>query len=302
VTWQPESDLTGEEPAAGWAMRAGGGPAEDLLPGGQDDAGQDDAGGDYPAGPDPSPRRGRWAAMVAVLALGLCGLAGGAAGAVRQLLPREFSPAQQQQIQNWELTKRWRLWPAGQIFPATVGYQVSADMLNGTQGLGLTARRLGIAPQSSCGTAVSAAAAKVLAAAHCAAMLRATYVDASGSMVVTLGVAALPTAAAAMTAAPRLAAASRDQGLAVHALAVARSPAASFRQPQRQYSTAYQVGPYIVLATAGFTDGRRHVQLNTDDYYEEEMSSLANGLAAGLARRIGKGSLALPTCPGAPGC
>jgi hypothetical protein len=296
VTWQPEADHSGEEPPAGWARPADGGPAGDLLPGGQDDA-----GGGYPGYPGPPPRRGRWAAMVAVLALGLCGLAGGAAGAVRQLMPREFSPAQEQQIQNWEMTKRWRALPAGQIFPATVGYQVPPGLLNGPQGLGLTASRLGIAPQSSCGTAVSAAAAAVLAAAHCAAMVRATYVDASGSMVVTLGLAALPSTTAAETAVQRLAAASRDQGLAVHAFAVARSPAASFRQPQRQFSTVVQLGPYVVLATAGFTDGRRHVQLNTDDYYEEEMSSLAGGLAGSIAHRLGTRPLE-PTCPGAPGC
>jgi hypothetical protein len=297
VTWQPESDHSGEEPPAGWAVPAAGEPAGDLLPGGQDEA-----GGGYSAYPGPPPRRGRWAAIVAVLALGLCGLAGGAAGAVRQLLPREFSPAQQQQIKNWEMSRRWRVLQAGQIFPAAVGYQVAPGKLNGTQGLGLTARRLGIAPQSSCGPAVSAAAVAVLRAAHCAAMLRATYVDATGSMVVTLGVAVLPNSTAARNAAPRLAAAVHDQGLAVHAFPVARSPAASFRQPQRQFSTAYQLGPYVVLATAGFTDGRRRVQLNTDDYYEEEMSSLASGLANSIAHRLGKSPLLEPTCPGAPGC
>jgi hypothetical protein len=296
VTWQPESDQSGEDPPSDGAGPAAGASEGDLLPGGPEEA-----SGGYSAYPVPPSRRGRWAAMVALLAVGLCGLAGGAAGAVRQLLPREFSSAQQQQIQTWEMTRRWRALPAGQIFPAAVGYQVQPEMLNGTQGLGLTASRLGIAPQSSCAAAVSAAAAAVLTAAHCAAMLRATYVDASGSMVVTLGVAALPSMTAAMTAVPRLTEASHDQGLAVHAFAVARSPAASFRQPQRQFSTAVQFGPYIVLVTAGFTDGRRHVELNTDDYYEEEMSSLAGGLATTIAHRLGQPP-GTPSCPGAPGC
>lgn len=276
-------------------MPPGDEPARDLPPGDRDGA------GDGYSQPGPPRHRGRWVAMVALLVLGLCGLAGGAAGAVRQLLPRQFSPAQQQQIRNWEMTRRWRALEAGQIFPETVGYQVQPDMLNGTQGLLLTARRLGIAPQSSCGKAVSAAAAAVLAADHCAAMLRATYVDASGSMVVTLGVAAMPDALAAMTAAPRLEAALHDQSLAVHAFAVARSPAAFFRQPQRQFSAAFQFGPYVVLATAGFADGRHHVQLTTDNYYEEEMSSLASGLANSVAKRLGAQPPAA-TCPGAPGC
>ena len=295
MTWQAESDRGGQEPQADWAMPAVGEAAGDLQP-----SAPDGAGGGYSRLGQP-PRRGRWVAMVALLAVGLCGLAGGAAGAVRQLLPREFSLVQQQQIQNWEMTRRWRAMPAGQIFPATVTYQVSPDMLNSAQGLSLQAIRLGIAPQSGCGQAVAAAAAAVLAADHCSAMLRATYVDASGSMVVTLGVGVLPNTLMAMKAAPRLEAALHDQSLAVRAFTVARSPAASFRDPQRQYSTAVQYGPYVVLATAGFTDGRHHVRLATDDYYEEEMSSLANGLASSVAKRLGKPPPA-PTCPGGPGC
>lgn len=296
MTWQAESEQSGEESSADWGVPDTGELAPDLL-----QLGADQAGSGYPAGRGAQSRRGRWVAVVTLLALGLCGLAGGAAGAVRQLLPREFTPAQQLKIQNWEMTRRWRAMPAGQIFPLTIGYQVPADMLNSAQGLALDASRLGIAPQSSCDKAVSAAGAAVLTAEHCAAMLRATYVDASGSMVITLGVAALPDTLAAMQAERQLQAAFHDQDLAVHAFAVARSPAASFRQPERQLSTAYQFGPYVVLATAGFSDGRHHVQLTSDNYYEEEMSSLADGLANSVVKRLGQRPLE-PTCPGAPGC
>lgn len=285
MTWQPDAVNTGDEAPADLPGPAGAESPEYVAPGGP-----------------PTRARGRsWAAIVALLAVGLCGLAGGAAGAVRQLLPREFSASQQRQIQTWEMTRRWRAMQAGQIFPATISYPVSPQDLNGVQGLVLTATRLALAPQSSCRGAVSAAAVTVLAAARCAAVLRATYVDASGSMAITLGVAALPDAAAAMTAAQKLARAIRDQGLAVHAFPVARTPAAGFRQAQRQFSIAVAAGPYVILATAGFTDGRRHVQLSTDDYYEQEMSSLAYGLAGNVSRRLGATPLP-PTCPGAPGC
>ena len=256
---------------------------------------------DYPQLP-PAPRRGRsWVAMLALLAIGLCGLAGGAAGAVRQLLPREFSLAQQRQIQTWEMTRRWRAQQAGQIFPATLPYLVPGQSLNSSDDLALTARRLGIATPGSCGRVVSKSAAAVLAAGRCAAVLRATYLDASESMVATVGVAAMPTTAAALAAVAELGVSARSQSFAVHAFPLARSAAASFRQAQRQYSIAMSAGPYVILATAGFTDGRRHVPLSTDDYIKQEMNSLVTGLVKDLVHHLGK-QVPAATCPGAPGC
>ena len=273
------------------------GPPAELAPPPPDPA--------IPAGypqPPPAPHRGRsWAAMLALLAIGLCGLAGGAAGAVRQLLPREFSVAQQGQIQNWQMTRRWRAQQAGQVFPASLQYQIPNTSLNSKNNLALTARRLGIAAPSSCGKAVSKSAAAVLAAGRCASVLRATYLDASESMVTTVGVAALPTHAAALAAVDKLAPAVHNQSFALHAFALAGSAAASFRQAQRQLSVAVVAGPYVVLATAGFTDGRRHVPLSSDDYIQLEMSSLVSGLADDVAHSLGK-PVPVPTCPGAPGC
>jgi hypothetical protein len=298
VTWQPGPASDEEESPADRAELGNAGQAAHAVMAAAEPAVE--AGG-YPQLP-PAARRGRsWAAMVAVLAIGLCGLAGGAAGAVRQLLPRDFSAAEQHQIQTWEMTRRWRAMPAGQIFPLTERYQVQGGLLNSTHGLWLTARRLGIAPPSSCAGAVSRAAAAVLASGRCTAVLRATYLDASGSMVITVGVAALPTPTAAMAASERLTGALRNQGLALHAFPLARSAAAGFRQAQRQFSIAEPAGPYVVLATAGFTDGRRHVALSTDDYLEVEMSSLAYGLAGNVSRRLDAPPPA-PVCPGAPGC
>jgi hypothetical protein len=239
--------------------------------------------------------------MVALLAIGLCALAGGAAGAVRQLLPREFSVAQQRQILTWEMTRRWRAQQAGEIFPATLPYQVVASSLNGSDNLELTARRLGIATPGSCGKVVSKSAAAVLAAGRCAAVLRATYLDASESMVATVGVAALATPGAATAAAAKLGSSAHNQSFAVHAFPLARSAAASFRQAQRQISMAMSTGPYVILATAGFTDGRRHVPLSTDDYIYQEMNSLVSGLVKDLLMHLGK-QVPAATCPGAPGC
>jgi len=331
VKWEPGPASDGEESPPGWT--AGGDdpapgrlPPSDLEPGlVEADCVQSDPADHRPLAPDPvqpspeapaeadsqavgypqdPPRahRGRsWLAIAVLLAIGLCGLAAGAAGAVRQILPREFSAAQQSQIQTWEMTRRWRALPAGQIFPPTERYQVPQLALNSAHGLSLTARRLSIAPAGNCGKAVSRAAAAGLAVGRCATVLRATYLDSSGSMVVTVGVAAMPTISAATAASGRLAGVIHNQSLAVHAFPVARSAAASFRQPQRQFSLAMFAGPYVVLATAGFADGRRQVPLATDDYILQEMSSLADGLAVDISRRLDIVP-ATPACPGAPGC
>jgi hypothetical protein len=242
----------------------------------------------------------RWTAVVLLLGIGLCGLAAAAAGVAHQLLPRQFTVAQQRHIMTWEMTRRWRAVPAGKIFPAVVAYKVPAAAVNASQGLVLYARRLGISPAASCASAVSGAAAAVLAASHCSTVLRATYVDSSGSMVVTVGVAVMPDAQMAAAAAHKLSAGGNGLALAITALPVARTAASGFHDRQRQLSAATDEGPYVILSTAGFTDGRRHVRLASDYYYDQEMTSLAEGLAQATGA-IGAPP-AIPRCPGAPGC
>jgi hypothetical protein len=237
--------------------------------------------------------------MVLLLGLGLCGLAAAAVGVAHQLLPRQFSLAQARQIETWEMTGRWRALSAGQIFPASVTYTLPATAVNSAQSLPLAARRLAISPAIGCASAVSAAAAKVLAAAHCSAVMRATYVDSSGSMVATVGVAVLPDSQAAQTAARALAA--HGLALTVRALPVPGTVARGFGDAQRQLAAVEQAGPYVILSTAGFTDGRPHVRLASDFYYDQEMGSLADGLALSAGALLGTGPV-IPKCPGAPGC
>jgi hypothetical protein len=122
------------------------------------------------------PGRSGWHRGLTLLALilGTAGLAASAAGVSSQLLPRRFSPAQQQQIMAWETAGRWRTTPAGKIFPASVAYQVPAGALNADSSLSLTAHLLGIARQASCQGASDPAAVAVLSAGRCVAVLRAT--------------------------------------------------------------------------------------------------------------------------------
>ena len=67
---------------------------------------------------DTPPRRGvrgRRAAALIALALGLAGFAFSITAVAIQLLPRHFTAAQQRQIEDWEIASRWQTMPAGQI-------------------------------------------------------------------------------------------------------------------------------------------------------------------------------------------
>jgi hypothetical protein len=254
-------------------------------------------------------RRRRLAALIALL-LGMAGLAVSLNGVTTQLLPRQFTSVQQEQIESWEIASRWRALAAGQIFPATVAYQLPAQVLQGPAPLSLDALRVGIAPQSGCSGGVTTAAATVLHRSGCEAVLRATYVDVTRSYVMTVGIAVLPTASAALTAEeglirPRLTAARDVTGTGQLAAGVElvrfRGQAASLYDYSRQISSSFVEGSYLVMYAAGYADGRPRVRVSEDKYSEAEMISLAWGVAHSVAHTLAHRP-APPHCPGAPGC
>ena len=268
------------------------------------DVGRQDRGG--------SPGRGRRVAAILALILGLVGFAVSMTGVAIQLLPRQFTAGQQRQIEAWEVMRRWQTMPAGQIFPASVSYQLSAGVLQDAAPLNLDALRVSIAPQQSdCAKAVtSAAAGAVLRRNGCQAVLRATYVDATRSYVMTVGVAVLPTAAAAASAASELSqahlAAARDAvgatRLQAGVLVVRfRGAAARLYDYSRQISASFTAGPYVVMYAAGYSDSRPRVPVAEDPYSDKEMTSMAQGVAQSVANTLAA-SPAPPHCPGAPGC
>ncbi|HEV3295657.1 MAG TPA: hypothetical protein VG123_42320 [Streptosporangiaceae bacterium] len=247
-------------------------------------------------------RRRRRGLFLLLLALSLAGLAASAAGVLVQILPRTFSPAQKQQIMAWEMGKRWRLWPAGQIFPAAVRYQVPALALSGPAGLPLAAHRSGIASQASCQSAADPPVAQVLLGHGCTAVLRATYADATQSLAVTVGIAVLPSPAAARAALrglPRMAGSSFTPGL--RAVPFRHTPVARFGNRQRQLSWDRAAGPYLVFATVGYADGRRRVNETSNLYATAEMVGLENGIGGWVAAHLGAAPPA-PRCPGGPAC
>ncbi len=254
--------------------------------------------GEAPA--DPGRSGWRRGLTVTALFLGTAGLAASAAGVSAHLLPRKFTAAQQQQIMAWETARRWRTMPAGKIFPPTITYQLPAYTLEAGAQLPLTAHRVGIARQATCKAASDPAAAAVLATHRCAAVLRATYADQTDSMLVTVGVAVMPGATAAKSAAGQLSS-GRQPHPGVDALSFRDTLAQAFGDQQRQLSWAISEGPYLVMSTVGYADGRPREQVSSDPYVSQEMTSLADGVADAVGIPLGAPP-SPPRCPGAPGC
>ena len=249
----------------------------------------------------------RPAVVVAALVIGILGLSLSALQVATGLLPRKFTPAQQQQIMAWEVAGRWRELPAGAIFPATTTYP-PPEVLNDGGALTLTTRRLGIARQASCQQAVDLAAAPALARGSCQALLRATYVDGTGTYLVTVGVAAFPGSTQAAAAQQTLSSPALSHAGDVNALAAGvrtasftGTPAAGFTDARRQLSGSLSAGPYVVLYTIGYADGRPMVPVGVDGYTYAEMSSMGEGLANSIAGKL-SAPPPVPHCPGAAGC
>ena len=235
-----------------------------------------------------------------------------AVGLAAQVLPRQFTVAQQRQIEEWQVSSRWQTLLAGQIFPARVSYSLPATVLQDASPLTLNALRVGIAPQqANCGRGVTnAAAGTVLRRAGCRAVLRATYVDSTRSYAMTVGVAVLPTEAAAAgvnagLAQPRLAAAGDAYGAGrlTAGVSVVRfaGPAGELYDYNRQIAASFTDGPYVVMYAAGYADGRPRVPVSQDSYAYSEMTRMAEGVAQSVAATLGAAP-APPRCPGAPGC
>ena len=241
------------------------------------------------------------------LVVGVAGMILTGSLAYSGMMPRKFTPAEQQQIMAWEVAARWREVPAGVIFPATATYPPPSALLDGGA-LTLEAKRLGIARGVPCAQAADPAAAGVLDVSGCQGLLRSTYVDETGTFLVTVGVAAFPGAAQAAKAsqaltAPRLTHAGHLDVLApgVRAATFAGTPAQTFTDSKRQLAGSVSDGPYIVLYAIGYADGRPKVPVDVDGYTYAEMTSMGQGLARAIARKLTVPP-PVPRCPGTPGC
>jgi hypothetical protein len=256
-------------------------------------------------------RRPGLAAILALLGLG--GLAVAGYAAYGQLMPRVFTRVQQRQIEAWEVASRWRTIPATRLFPAVVPYRLAGAPSGSAVLLRLAARRLAIARQESCARAAGAGKPllTLLARDGCQVILRASYSGADSSFVLTVGIAVLPSQASALAAAGYLAhrpgsaptapAGVRTAHLVLRPFPVPGTPAAGFGLRQRQFSWVADAGPYLVVTTMGYADGRRRVQVTKDPYTYQEMSSMARGVVATIAAPLDRAPQ-VPHCPGGPAC
>ncbi|MEV0601575.1 hypothetical protein AB0I82_20030 [Streptomyces sp. NPDC050315] len=195
----------------------------------------------------------RTAAATACLVLGLGLIGGAAAGSWLAGGPGGDQAAAAAFTDARDL---WHSVPVRALFPQTL--QGTAA---GPGGADRTWHRIAVAPDSGCTKAFDPLLAKALAPAGCKRLLRADYVDATHSSVITVGVVTTRTDLAGMRAlnkrfsTERLAA-RRD--LMPRPYTAPGTPAADFGPDQRA-SWRVQVlpdAPFVVYAVSGFADGR----------------------------------------------
>jgi hypothetical protein len=203
-------------------------------------------------GDQPIKRAGRGRllrALAAALAAACCLVVAVVAGAQADArLTRPPTPAELSAAAATAVADRWRTWPAGRIFPVQIGYGTSLLTQE-------TARRVGIAPATTCRASLDAALAGLAVRSGCRAVVRATYVDELQGVVFTVGVLAFGSARRAAAFARGL----PGGGAGVTGLRAQAFPgtaSAAFNDAARQASTKAQGGPYVVLTVSGYADGR----------------------------------------------
>jgi hypothetical protein len=197
-------------------------------------------------------RRIRTTALIALGVLGLGALGGGGFAVVREMT-RPPTTAEVDAAGTAESRLRWRLRSAGEIFPATVPY------MNGWVGDKRQAHRIGVASAAGCAQALDREVAEAVAKQGCLTVLRATYADQSGALLMTLGVAVMPDEDKADAAESALQAVRESRG--VRPAAFPNTVAERFGDSQRQVlSMQSNHTSYLFLSAEGWADGRPKVK------------------------------------------
>ncbi|WP_222720849.1 hypothetical protein [Actinomadura sp. HBU206391] len=236
---------------------------------------QADVAGGWPYS-QPQPRRRRGALVIAGLLTAVCLVALVVAVVVlTSELTRPPTVAERNRAATAEVARRWEAWPAGKIFPDTVPYTLS---VGGKE----SARRVGIGRDRACSGAVDAALATTLRTYGCRAVVRATYLDQLQGLAITVGVVAFPDVAKASAAVPRLPADKPAPGL--RALPLPGSAASRFDDAARQEAAIRHRGPYVVIATIGYADGRPAAKIKQKQgYLKVVVPQLAESILGTLA-------------------
>jgi hypothetical protein len=187
-----------------------------------------------------------------------------------------------------ELASRWRALTAGELFPARAAGTSSRSSVAGSAAYSWTALRVGIAPGVSCAEGFDRPLADVLVKHGCRTVLRATYVDGSGTLVTTLGVAVMPDADRSDGAETDFAASLGVHGVkeryGVRAVSFPGTVAAGFGDSLRQeFSYENSHTPYLFFRSSGWITDRatpvRSVALNTFAFARVTLDKVALSLA-----------------------
>jgi hypothetical protein len=186
--------------------------------------------------------------LVVLIVLGVAGIGVGGALLTRELTRGPTSAEKAAAVQQ-EIASRWQRYPAGKIFAPTIPYS-TADF-----GANFNATLLGIADPGSCAAALDPAVANLLVRDGCVTVLRATYLDYSGTEATTVGLVVMKSTSAASLAATDTNSLPPNAG--VRTFPLPGTVADQFGDAQRQFfSSLSSIGPYVFLSVAGYTDGR----------------------------------------------
>ncbi|WRZ26120.1 hypothetical protein OHT59_37655 [Streptomyces sp. NBC_00243] len=197
--------------------------------------------------------RSRTLAAAACVVLGL-GLIGGAV--TGSWLTGDSSAGTDARSEFAAAGELWHSVPVDQLFPPTVQGEGA-----GPGGADRTWTRVAVAPDTGCADAFDPLLRKALAPVGCLRLLRATYTDATRSLVTTVGLLFTKADATAMTA---LQARFQKEGLDSRTDLMPRpyaaegTVAAGFGDDQRASWTVSVLtdAPVVVYAVSGFADGR----------------------------------------------
>jgi hypothetical protein len=217
--------------------------------------------------------------LVACAAAAAVGLAAGVLGGTRAYADATRKPtaAELSAASAIGVAQRWERLPAGQVFPAAIKY--STELLTTEK-----ATRLGIATAHGCAAALDSTGQSLAQRYGCAGGLRASYADQLRGVIYTVGVLAFPTEAKASTFYDKLPV-ENYPATGLHALALPGTPAALFTDRARQAATSQLAGPYVVLAVAGYADGR---PASTANERRDSDFDPAGALAKAVADPLGK--------------
>ncbi|WP_438488868.1 hypothetical protein [Streptomyces sp. S186] len=243
----------------------------------------------------------RIVAAAAGLVLGIGLMAGAAVGSWLTDTPAKTTPTPEAAFTKGR--DAWRNTPVDTLFPRTV-----EGLAAGPGGADRTWIRLAVAPDTDCTAAYEGPLAEELAPAGCARLLRATYVDATRTDVITVGAQTTKADRAGMM---DLNARFSTNNLATRKalmplpLAAQGTPAEDFGPAQRASWTVRILTdiPVVVYAVSGFADGREITDPQPADAAVQPGTATApaeSGLghdAKGLADKI---SAAFRTASGIP--